>query len=121
MPTLLIIAILNIAMANPPTSPFEKGRLEGDFKGVSGVKSLMMFLNFNHSDSTIVEKPDYMIDGVSGLLGGLIGFGVTIYVTSSFFASTKIGSVNYALEMGYVLGYALGMPLGFLFYSFQSL
>jgi hypothetical protein len=57
-------------------------------------------------------RSDYLIDGVSGILGGVLGFCSTMYATASFLALTKTGGENFSGEVGYIMGYTLGIPFG---------
>ncbi|MGB9720866.1 MAG: hypothetical protein ACPL28_05235 [bacterium] len=73
---------------------------------------LYMMLPIEQIDSTTVTKPDYFVAGVSGVIGGIAGFGITAYVTNLFLTSTNTGGTNFQAEMSYIIGYAIGMPIG---------
>ncbi len=77
--------------------------------------TILAFIVFSHSnlnDSIIEIKPHYLMDGMTGVIGGIVGFSALTYTTAAFLTGTKTGGINFPKEVGYIIGYTLGIPLG---------
>jgi len=76
------------------------------------ILAFIVFSQSNLNDSIIEIKPHYLMDGMIGVIGGMVGFGALTYTTAAFLAGTKNGGINFPGEVGYIMGYTLGIPIG---------